>query len=89
MMEDDMTQQPFEKAVEHVGESRAAENHDHDMIDELSRRLDMIWRYDQYIANAEGHEELQDFWRKVKQQESENVDELKRLIGKHVEQGDF
>ena len=40
-------------AMEHMGKTQGAENHDHDLIQDLSKRLDALWRYDQYIANAE------------------------------------
>ena len=36
-----------EKELAHIGESHGAEDHDHDMIHELSKRLDALWRYDQ------------------------------------------
>jgi hypothetical protein len=35
-----------EKELEHAGESCGCKHHDHD----LSKRLDALWRYDQYIA---------------------------------------
>ncbi|MGH7944905.1 MAG: hypothetical protein ACREH8_02525 [Opitutaceae bacterium] len=38
---------------------------------------------DQYIANADGQIDLQNFWRELKQQEQENVDELKKLVAEH------
>ena len=74
----------FEKEVQHLGETRGAQDHDHDMIHDLSRRLDMLWRYDQYIANAEGFDSLQAFWKKVRTQERENILGLKQLISEHV-----
>lgn len=40
----------FQKEVEHIGETKGIQDHDHDMVHELSRRLDAIWRYDHYIA---------------------------------------
>ncbi len=61
----------------------------HDMVHDLSRRLDALWRYDQYIANAEGYESVQTFWRKVKEQEKENIVELKKLLSEHIRLGDF
>ena len=79
----------FEKEVEHLGETRGARDHDHDMIHDLSRRLDMLWRYDQYIANAEGHAALQSFWKRVRIQERENILELKGLITEHIENDCF
>lgn len=73
-----------EREIAHVGESRGAANHDHDMIHELSKRLDALWRYDQYIANADGMGDLQQLWRDLKRQEEENVRRLKALIAEHV-----
>ncbi|MBX6312813.1 MAG: hypothetical protein IRY99_07850 [Isosphaeraceae bacterium] len=35
-----------------MGETQGAENHDHDLIQDLSNHLDALWRYDQYIANV-------------------------------------
>ena len=58
-----------EKEMAHIGESQGAADHDHDMIHELSKRLDALWRYDQYVANADGHIDLQNFWQEVKEQE--------------------
>lgn len=74
---------------EHIGESRGCEDHDHDVIHELSRRLDGLWRYDQYIANANGQPKLQDFWRRVKTQERENITQLKSLVAEHVKNDCF
>ena len=55
-----------EKGFQHIGESRGCADHDHDLVHELSKRLDALWRYDQYIANAEGHAFLEEFWRDLK-----------------------
>ena len=73
-----------EKEYEHIGETRGCADHDHDLVHELSRRLDSVWRYDQYIANANAREDLQDFWRNVKAQEQENIQILKKLLAEHV-----
>jgi len=78
-----------EKEYEHLGETRGCENHDHDLIHELSRRLDGLWRYDQYIANANGMADVRDFWRNVKSQEEENIQKLKKLLVQHVESNCF
>lgn len=74
-----------EKEMIHIGETQGAADHDHDMIHELSKRLDALWRMDQYIANAEGHRDLQNFWRDLKRQEQGNVDRLKELVAKHCQ----
>lgn len=78
-----------EKEIEHIGESQAAANHDHDMIHELSRRLDAYWRYDQYEANADSDKELQQFWKDVKAQEGKNIERLKGLVANHCQKGCF
>lgn len=69
---------------EHIGESRGCANHDHDLIHELSRRLDGVWRYDQYIDNADGKPDLQKFWRKVTDHEQKVIAQLKTLLAEHV-----
>jgi hypothetical protein len=78
-----------EREMEHIGETKGAENHDHDMIHELSKRLDALWRYDQYIANAEDDGELKQFWQELKRQEQNNVRQLKVFVAKHCENDCF
>jgi hypothetical protein len=46
-----------EESHQHIGESFDCA--DHDLIHDLGRRLDVLWRYDQYIANADGKLGLQ------------------------------
>lgn len=75
--------------MEHVGETKAVANHDHDMIHELSKRIDAVWKFDQYIANAGEDEELQKLWKDLKSQEQENVRRLKQLVAKHIESDCF
>lgn len=74
---------------QHVGETQGIENHDHDLLQDLSRRLDALWRYDQYIANADGKPELQQCWRELKRQEQESINRLKELIAEEVRTGCF
>jgi hypothetical protein len=78
-----------EKEMEHIGQTKGIANHDHDVIHELSKRLDALWRYDQYIANAEADSELQTLWRDFKTQEQQNVDRLKKLVASHIEKECF
>jgi hypothetical protein len=78
-----------EKGFAHIGETHGCSDHDHDVVHELSRRLDSLWRYDQYIANADGHAELQMFWREIKAQEKTNVAQLKKLLAEHIKNSCF
>lgn len=81
--------QATERAMEHIGESKAVADHDHDMVHELSRRLDAYWRYDQYIANAEGDKKLQQFWTDVQNQEKQNIGRLKSIMIEHCRKDCF
>ncbi|MHB1034515.1 MAG: hypothetical protein ACYC35_06010 [Pirellulales bacterium] len=67
----------------------AISDHAYDLIRELHRRLDAVWRYDQCIANADWRCQLTDYWHKVKQQDLENVEHLKHLIASEINQGGF
>ncbi|HVW39074.1 MAG TPA: hypothetical protein VHB99_17285 [Pirellulales bacterium] len=78
-----------EKEIRHIGESRGCEDHDHDLIHELGKRLDALWRYDQYIANAEDRPDLRELWRDLKSQESANIKRIKELVAQEVERGCF
>jgi hypothetical protein len=78
-----------EKELQHLGETCGAADHDHDLIHDLSKRLDALWRYDQYIANAEGKPALQTLWREFKRQELDNVKRVKRLISDEIRQDCF
>jgi hypothetical protein len=78
-----------ESELEHLGKSCGCKDHDHDLIHELSRRLDALWRYDQYIANAQGHAFLQEFWTDLQCQDRENVKRLKELIAEEIKKGCF
>lgn len=69
-----------EKELKHIGETSGCADHDHD----LGKRLDVLWRYDQYIANAAGKPGLQVMWRDLKNQEAENIHRVKQMIAEEV-----
>ena len=72
-----------------VGKTQAIRDHDHDMIHDLSKRLDAVWRYDQYIENAQKFPELQRFWKQSKKSEIKTIERLKELIRDHVRKDNF
>jgi hypothetical protein len=76
------------KQVEAMG-SNVCANHDYDLVHDLKHRLDAIWHYDQHIANARGHEKIQQYWMGVKQQDEDNIKRLKSLIGDEISRGCF
>ncbi len=78
-----------EKEFEHIGETCGCTDHDRDLVHELSKRLDAVWRYDQYIANADGRPEVQAFWREQKATDMEAVGQLKELIRMEIDRDCF
>jgi hypothetical protein len=78
-----------EKEMEHIGKSWGCADHDHDLVHDLSKRLDALWRYDQYIANADGKPALQNLWRELKRQEIDNIKRVKQMIAEEVKQNCF
>jgi len=83
------TEQHTQDYEAHVGETKAIANHDHDLVHELSKRIDGVWRYDQYIANADGKPKLQALWQELKTQDQNNADQIKQLIRDEIEAGCF
>jgi hypothetical protein len=43
------------------------------LILDVSKRRDALWPYDQYIANADGKPALQNLWRDLKRQKTDNI----------------
>ena len=78
-----------EKEMEHIGETCGCADHDRDLVHELSKRLDALWRCDQYIANAGDKQQIMDFWEEIKQQEQLNIRRLKQLIAEEIANGCF
>lgn len=68
-----------------IGQTQPVPNHIHDLVHELSDRIDAVWRYDQYIQNAEGMQDLRDCWQQIKQQDEQIVQKLKTLLAKHLQ----
>ncbi len=73
------------KAYEHIGEHRICSDYIRDLIHEMSKRLDALWRYDQYIANARDHAFVEEFWGTLQQQEKENIRQLKELLAAEIQ----
>jgi hypothetical protein len=73
-----------DKECELLGETQWIEDHEHDLIQDLGRRLGYMWWYDRCIANADGRPDLQDFWRDAKTAEQQYIERLKQLIKQHT-----
>lgn len=62
---------------------------DHELVDELSRRLDAVCRYADNMAHSEGDPELQQVWRDLEDQEQNNIRKLKEMIVNRIDKGVF
>lgn len=60
-----------------------------DLLQDLCRRRDSLWRYDQYIANCDGDTELRDHWCAIKTQEIRTIKTLKELLVQRVATAEF
>ena len=65
---------------EHIGESQGCADHDQFLVHEISRQVDALSRYDEFIADAQGRPELQTCWRDFKAQEIDSVARLQALM---------
>jgi len=59
-------------------------DHDHDLVHDMGKRLDAVWRYDEYIKNANNRNEIKQFWEDVKTQDMKNIERLKKLMAKEI-----
>ncbi|MBI4180031.1 hypothetical protein HY522_11485 [bacterium] len=84
-----MSRVEHEEEFAHLGESRGCEDHDHDLVHELSKKLDALWRYDQYISNAAEKPDIQELWRDLRRQDRDNIKRLKELLTQEVRSGCF
>lgn len=69
-----------------LGESCRRTARDRDLIHDLSRRLEVLWLYDQYIT-CERREGLKQFWIELKTQELANIRTLQDLIAEEFRNG--
>lgn len=79
----------FAKEYQHIGASHGCSDRDHDLVHELSAKLDALWRYDQYIANAEGCPHVQGFWQELKRRCQSDIERIKELITEEMHKGCF
>ncbi|KKS43761.1 MAG: hypothetical protein UV48_C0016G0010 [Candidatus Azambacteria bacterium GW2011_GWA2_42_9] len=64
-------------------------NHNHDLIQQLSENADSIWRYEEYIKNAEGCQYCTGLWAKLKEMDMEAEKMLLEEIKRHVTENRF
>ena len=64
-------------------------NHNHDLVHQLSENADSIWRYDEYLKNAEGCQNCTNLWSKLKTINTEIESMLTEEIKKHMDEKRF
>lgn len=66
-------------------------NNNHNLLQELSVKLDSVWRYDTYIedAESEGYPECAELFRKLKEEDSRHVEMLRQMIAKLAKEERF
>lgn len=65
------------------------ENYNHDLIHQLSETLDSLWRYEEYMKNAQQCQHCQEVWRRCRELSEEMVEILTEEIKNHINQGLF
>ena len=74
-----------ERQSEHIGETCQPGCSVQDLVQVFNGLLNNVWRYDQYIANAEGNQDLQNFWRNQKRQDQQSCTQIRQLLVKELQ----
>jgi hypothetical protein len=61
------------------------DNHSYDVFKALTKKADAITVYDQYLKDSKNCEECQKFWSKLKEKDSKDLEELKKLSTTHLQ----
>lgn len=67
-------------------------NCNHNLIHELSVKLDALWRYDQYIQDAKTNgcpDRCCELFQKIKEDVQKHIEMLKEEIARHVKENNF
>lgn len=64
-------------------------NHNHDLVHHLSETIDSLWRYGEYIKNAQGCEHCTSLWGKLKETDEEVEKMLLEEINRHIKEERF
>lgn len=75
-----------DKAEKHIGETMGLPNHVHDLVHDLSTRLDAVWRYNQYMENANKDTSKKEMklWSDLLKSELKTVERLKVILHKQL-----
>ncbi|NLC59244.1 MAG: hypothetical protein GX774_20595 [Armatimonadetes bacterium] len=78
------------EVMEEIVTEEPMRNHNHDLIQVLSEKLDGAVRYEVYHEDAEGAcEECQKIWEEIKQDDLRHIEMLRNEIIRHVHNNTF
>lgn len=78
------------EVMEEIVSEEPMRNHNHDLIQVLSEKLDGVVRYQIYREDAEGECEVcQRIWDDIKQDDMRHVEMLRDEIIRHAKEGTF
>ena len=80
-----------QQAEERLGYSQGMSNHSHDLVQELSIRLDQQWPYEQYAKNAHeaGMQDAVEIFRRLERENQSAINLLRDHITKMAKEGTF
>lgn len=64
-------------------------NHNHDLIQQLSENADSLWRYDDYLKNAQGCAHCTAIWKRLKKMDQEAEKLLLKEVERHIKEKRF
>lgn len=62
----------------------AIDNHTYNLIKALTKKAQAVWRYEQYMKDSGDCEKCKALWEKLKEEDNQHLEEMKKLLGEHV-----
>lgn len=63
------------------------DNHGYNLMKAVSKRACAITKYDKYLEDSTNCPECQELWKKMKEEDTKALEEMKNLLFKHVKEG--
>jgi hypothetical protein len=61
------------------------DNNTYNLIEQLAQEHKSLWRIkDEYMKDAEGHDDCQVFWKKMEADKEAHIKEISALLKKHL-----
>lgn len=64
-------------------------DHNHDLVHSLSEKNDAVWRYPEYLKNAEGCLHCVNLWKKFMEDDEKHIGMLREEINRHIKENRF